>query len=358
MYLGCQSRSESVATTALADNLARIHVGWDEAHNLRSALLRILVFAIDQLESTEQRRALANYSLVAKSWTGPAQSLLFGHLVFMDESAVARWLALSDVMLQSPAIDHHNAESVYIDGRGGQVTNVATDHVLRRVRGIKRLRIDFVNNLSTSVFTYPHLDTLTSLTLHIKLPLTYFHGARNRWVDPIRINLPFSLHHFVLGGSYHPLAFIHAVFSNAIRTLESLTTTMQAMQSPSQRALMNDSISRLEALRSFVDFQRSAEDFVGLLARLPSTIEEISTSFVDRNRLRLLTAALGQPHLGRLRSLRFMYMPRGELLSTEAGRDFIAFCRDRRINIVHGHALDYLREEHALASNEQLKSFV
>ncbi|KDE08601.1 hypothetical protein MVLG_01063 [Microbotryum lychnidis-dioicae p1A1 Lamole] len=340
MYLGCQSRSESVATTALADNLARIHVGWDEAHNLRSALLRILVFAIDQLESTEQRRALANYSLVAKSWTGPAQSLLFGHLVFMDESAVARWLA-------SPAIDHHNAESVYIDGRGGQVTNVATDHVLRRVRGIKRLRIDFVNNLSTSVFTYPHLDTLTSLTLHIKL-----------WVDPIRINLPFSLHHFVLGGSYHPLAFIHAVFSNAIRTLESLTTTMQAMQSPSQRALMNDSISRLEALRSFVDFQRSAEDFVGLLARLPSTIEEISTSFVDRNRLRLLTAALGQPHLGRLRSLRFMYMPRGELLSTEAGRDFIAFCRDRRINIVHGHALDYLREEHALASNEQLKSFV
>ncbi|SCZ92365.1 BZ3500_MvSof-1268-A1-R1_Chr5-2g07809 [Microbotryum saponariae] len=344
MYLGCQSRSESVATTALADNLARIHVGWDEAHNLRSALLRILVFAIDQLGSTEQRRALANYSLVAKSWTGPAQSLLFGHLVFMDESAVVRWLALSDVMFQSPAIDHHNAESVYIDGRGGQVTNVSTDQVLRRVRGIKRLRIDFVNNLSTSVFTYPHLDTLTSLTLHTKL-----------WVDPIRINLPFSLHHFVLGGSYHPLAFIHAVFSNAIRTLESLTTTMQAMQSPSQRALMNDSISRLEALRSFVDFQRSAEDFVGLLARLPSTIEEISTSFVDRNRLRLLTAALGQPHLGRLRSLRFMYMPRGELLSTEAGRDFIAFCRDRRINIVHGHALDCLREEHALASNEQLK---
>ncbi|SCV72443.1 BQ2448_3980 [Microbotryum intermedium] len=349
MYPGRQSRSESVATAELADNLARIHVGWDEAHNLRGALLRILVLAIDQLESTEQRRALANYSLVARFWTDPAQSLLFGHLVFLDDGVVARWLA-------SLAVDHHRVESVHIDGRGGQITNVSTDHILRRVRGIKRLRIDFVNNLSTSVFTYPHLDTLKSLTLHTKL--FFLVGARDRWVDPVPINLPFSLHHFVLGGSYHPLAFIHAVFSNAIRTLDSLTTTMQAMQSPSQRALLNDSISRLEALRSFVDFQRSAEDFVGLLARLPSTIQEISTSFVDRNRLRLLTAALGQPNLGQLRSLRFMYMPRGELLSTEAGRDFIAFCRDRRINIVHGHALDCLREEHALASNEQLKSFV
>lgn len=176
---------------------------------------------------------------------------------------------------------------------------------------------------------------LIHLTLHCKV-----------WIDAAPINLPFQLTRLVLGGSYFPLRFVHALFESSRETLVNLSLTMQTQQSPTLRPLIADRIATCSRLITLSNWTRSIQDTLELLlSNLPPSLEVLNTSFGEKNRIHEFARRLERASLPRLRGLRFMYLVLRDLKRTMEGKRMLRACRDTGVQVEFGFQLEYLREE-------------
>jgi hypothetical protein len=54
-------------------------------------------------------------------------------------------------------VDRYPASRIEIDGRYGQVDAQATEAVLQKAKGTRRLRLDFIRGISSRIFCLPNL---------------------------------------------------------------------------------------------------------------------------------------------------------------------------------------------------------
>lgn len=111
---------------------------------------RILKLSIQGLSTSSRYLALRSAALVCRSWRNPALELLGRDVVIHSQGKATRWL-------DSPTSLLYPTERLEIDGRFGQVNDVAAEVVIGHTRGCRRLRVDFVRGLSSGVFSSPNL---------------------------------------------------------------------------------------------------------------------------------------------------------------------------------------------------------
>lgn len=70
------------------------------------------------------------------------------------------------IVLQSESTARYPIVSLKIDGRYNQVSHSVTENILIKTRGLERLRIDFVQGLSSKIFVFQNLVGTSRQALH------------------------------------------------------------------------------------------------------------------------------------------------------------------------------------------------
>ncbi|GAA5945221.1 hypothetical protein JCM10213_001488 [Rhodosporidiobolus nylandii] len=294
----------------------------------KEVLQRIIALAVLGASPLTRYAMLRSASLVAKQWTAPAQQLLCREVFIVNQGMANRWVQ-SDLTSRLPCA------RLEIDGRYGAVDANVTEQILGKVRGVERLRIDFVRGLSAKILVLPNLAGLKSLVLHCKI-----------MCDPTPLAIPYHLTHLTLGGSYFPISLTQLLLAVSAPTLKSLVLTLQAHHSPHLRDEILRYIPSLVALEALTDWARPSEDTTSLLfPALPQGISTLQTGFNDKARIAQFVRSLVLPGLPNLRTIRCMYLTREDFAYSPDGQGFLAQCEERGIALEFGFERKDLREE-------------
>ncbi|GAA5847486.1 hypothetical protein JCM5353_008693 [Sporobolomyces roseus] len=110
----------------------------------------MLDMAVEEASSQSRNQMLCSASLISKDWRNLAQESLCQHVFIKTQAMANKWV-------QSEVTARYQIVSLEIDGRYNQVSHSVTENILIKTRGLERLRIDFVQGLSSKIFVFQNL---------------------------------------------------------------------------------------------------------------------------------------------------------------------------------------------------------